>query len=425
MFGYQAPDVYIREESGGARPIQPVGTSTPGFIGVAPFANAHRLNGSPEVVAINNWTEFVKEFCTDGDGNMYASTRLSHAVYGFFVNGGSRCYVANVGNLGTAAGGGAAGGEESASASRRRTTATSNTSPQGSDDAANLPSVDDGLNALEAYDDIAIVVAPSYTDSESQSKIVAHCERLADRVPILDVPAGDLKPDDVNPGNEKKKYDMPQSEKGFGAVYYPWIAVRDPLDAANKTPILVPPSGHVAGVWARSDATRGVWKAPANEPLRGVVSLAYRLTKDEQGSLNSGGINCIRHFTREGIRIWGARTINTGEWRYLNVRRLFNMIEESIAESTRWTVFEPNDQSLWKSIRRDVGNFLLGQWRAGALMGASPEEAFFVKCDAETNSPDVVDAGYVVTIIGIAPVKPAEFVVFRIRQSSGAETEGA
>jgi uncharacterized protein len=241
-------------------------------------------------------------------------------------------------------------------------------------------------------------------------------------VPILDVSAGDLRPIDLAPG-DNAKYQLPQSPKGFGAVYYPWIAVRDPLNPTNKTPVLVPPSGHVAGVWARSDATRGVWKAPANEPLAGVVSLAYRLTKEEQGDLNYNGINCLRHFAREGIRIWGARTINRDEWRYLNVRRLFNMIEESIAESTRWTVFEPNDQSLWKSIRRDVGSFLLGQWRAGALMGASPEEAFFVKCDAETNSPDVVDAGYVVTIVGIAPVKPAEFVVFRIRQSSG--TEGA
>jgi hypothetical protein len=166
---------------------------------------------------------------------------------------------------------------------------------------------------------------------------------------------------------------------------------------------------------------RGVHKAPANEALRGALNLTYRLTAEEQGELNQNGVNCIRFFLREGIRIWGARTVADGssEWRYLNVRRLFTMIEESIAQSTRWIVFEPNDQSLWKSIRRDIGAFLTRLWRDGALMGATPDEAFFVKCDAETNPPDVIDAGQVVTLIGVAPVKPAEFIIFRISQSQG------
>ena len=413
MFGYQTPDVYIREESGGARPIQAVGTSTPGFIGVAPYAKAHLPEGAlqPEVVAISNWSQFVKEFCVKPEhnaepidpANYFASTQLAHAVYGFFLNGGGRCYVVNVGN--TASGEGAA-------------------ADQGVDDAGSLPPVQDGLTALEAFDDVAIVVAPPYTDKSSQDTIVAHCENLADRVPILDVPSAELAPTDIDPNNKKKKYDMPQSNKGFGAVYYPWISVRDPLDRNNQSPVLVPPSGHIAGVWARTDSARGVHKAPANEPLRGAISLAYRLTREEQGGLNTAGINCIRHFAREGIRIWGARTINRDEWRYLNVRRLFNMIEESIAESTRWTVFEPNDATLWKSIRRDIGAFLTNIWRTGALQGATPEEAFFVKCDEETNPPEVIDSGTVITIIGIAPVKPAEFVVFRIRQTSGNE-EGA
>ncbi len=439
MFGYQTPDVYIREESGGARPIQAVGTSTPGFIGVAPYAKAHKPDGSlqAEVVPINNWSQFVKEFCVAPENsaepidpaNYFASTKLAHAVYGFFLNGGSRCYVVNVGNLTTTSTRGkskasaTAGGDESDSSSA---STPGNTSRQGVDDPNSLPPIEDGLSALETYDDVAIVVAPSYTDKDSQDKLVAHCENLADRVPILDVPGADLKPTDIDPNNTNKSYEMPQSNKGFGAVYYPWIAVRDPLDRNSREPIMVPPSGHIAGVWARTDATRGVHKAPANEPLRGAISLAYRLTRDEQGGLNTAGINCIRHFSREGIRVWGARTINTDEWRYLNVRRLFNMIEESIAESTRWTVFEPNDQTLWKSIRRDINAFLTNIWRTGALMGATPEEAFFVKCDEETNPPEVVDSGTVITIIGIAPVKPAEFVVFRIRQASGSnETEGA
>ena len=176
----------------------------------------------------------------------------------------------------------------------------------------------------------------------------------------------------------------------------------------------------MAGIWARTDATRGVHKAPANEVIRGAVNVTQRLTREEQGVLNPAGVNCIRYFPREGIRVWGARTLAdaASEWRYLNVRRLFNMIEESIAEATRWIVFEPNDRQLWKSIRRDVGAFLTRVWRDGALMGRTAEEAFFVKCDEETNPPEIIDAGQVVAVIGIAPVKPAEFVVFQISQSA-------
>ena len=192
-----------------------------------------------------------------------------------------------------------------------------------------------------------------------------------------------------------------------------------------RTQSAVPPSGHVAGIWARTDATRGVHKAPANETIRGALDVTYRVTREEQGELNQAGVNCIRFFAREGIRVWGARTLaaSSSEWRYLNVRRLFNMIEESIADNTRWIVFEPNDYTLWKSIRRDISAFLTNLWRDGALMGRTPEEAFFVKCDEETNPPEVIDAGMVVILIGIAPVKPAEFIVFRISQHrSGAET---
>jgi hypothetical protein len=188
-----------------------------------------------------------------------------------------------------------------------------------------------------------------------------------------------------------------------------------------KNLVSVPPSGHIAGVYSRVDSTRGVHKAPANEPVRGALDLEYRITKEEQGELNSNSVNCIRFFPGQGIRIWGARTLaqSSSEWRYVNVRRLFNMIEESIAQSTMWVVFEPNDSTLWNSIKRDVSAFLTMLWRQGALKGATPEEAFFVKCDAETNPRDIIDAGLVVTVIGIAPVKPAEFVIFRIGQSEG------
>lgn len=397
---YMAPDIYIEEVAGGTRPIQAVGTSTAGFVGQAPDAAAH-LN---EAVAINNWSQFVREFVPDGS----SSTWLSHAVYGFFQNGGSRCYVVNVGD-GAITGGG-----------RNRA----------------------GLDVLEQIDDISIVAAPGYTGADVYDAVISHCEKVRDRVAILDAP---LEVADINQltqvalasaqtkrGAKEEATEGAaagglrprQSDGGFAAFYFPWITVRDPLSPGNL--VNVPPSGHLAGVWARSDATRGVHKAPANEPIRGALNLTYQLTHDEQGLLNQNGVNAIRLFGSEGIRVWGARTIAAGssEWRYLNVRRLFNMIEESIAESTRWIVFEPNDRPLWQAIRRDVGAFLTRLWRDGALMGRTPEEAFFVKCDEETNPPENIDAGVVVTVIGIAPVKPAEFIVFRISQkASGTETE--
>ncbi|MEO8286267.1 MAG: phage tail sheath C-terminal domain-containing protein [Chloroflexota bacterium] len=423
MATYLAPDIYIEEIPGGARPIQAVGTSTAGFVGEAPRADA-RVN---EAVAINNWSQFLKEFTADGS----VSTALSHAVYGFFQNGGHRCYVVNVGKGGSIAGGG-----------RERT----------------------GLDLLEAVDEIAIVAAPGYADAGSYDALLSHCEKLKDRVAILDAPqqvddidmltevaTANTKPPARDRGAAGAAASTPakdegdaaapapaagdaarvglrprQSDGGFGALYFPWITVRDPL--APATLVDVPPSGHIAGVWARTDATRGVHKAPANEAVRGALNVTYQLTRDEQGVLNPVGINCIRLFAREGIRVWGARTLADGssEWRYLNVRRLFNMIEESIVDSTRWIIFEPNDKTLWKSIRRDVGAFLTRLWRDGALMGSTPEQAFFVKCDEETNPPEIIDAGMVVTLIGIAPVKPAEFIVFRVSQyAAGADVEVA
>jgi phage tail sheath protein FI len=387
---YLAPDIYVEEVSGGARPVQAVGTSTAGFVGEAPNPAA-RLN---EAVAINNWSQFVRDFITENSN----STALSNAVYGFFQNGGSRCYVVNLGAGQSIAGGG-----------RNRT----------------------GLDVLEEIDEIAIVAAPGYTNAAAYDAVLSHCEKTQDRVGILDAPevvsdlnlltqvattaVGSSKSEDTAGSGTRPR----QSDGGYGAFYYPWITIRDPLSPNDF--VNVPPSGHIAGIWARSDASRGVHKAPANESVRGALNVTYRLTREEQGILNQAGVNCIRLFAREGIRVWGARTLADGssEWRYLNVRRLFNMIEESIAESTRWIVFEPNDRTLWKSIRRDVSAFLTLLWRDGALMGRVPEEAFFVKCDEETNPPEVIDSGIVITMIGIAPVKPAEFIVFRISQYAG------
>jgi uncharacterized protein len=397
---YLTPGVYVEEVSTGAKPIGMVGTSTAAFVGGLP--NSNHLN---EAVACNNWTEFVKHFVADGD----AGSDLARAVYGFFDNGGSRCYVVNVGK-----------GKPISGDKRKRV----------------------GLDCLEPIDEIAIVAAPGMSDLASQVALLSHCENCGDRVAIIDTPA-DVKDIDtlkevatVDAGGDteaaRKKaaggIRPPNSDGGFGALYFPWLNVRDPLSPGQV--VQVPPSGHMAGIYARSDATRGVHKAPANETVRGALGLAYQVTHAEQGELNRKGVNCIRFFPDAGIRVWGARTLaaEASEWRYINVRRLFNMIEESIKEGTRWTVFEPNDERLWKSVVRDICAFLTLVWREGALKGATPQEAFFVKCDAETNPPDVIDAGRLVVEIGIAPVKPSEFIIFRIGQWSGgasAEEESA
>jgi uncharacterized protein len=246
-----------------------------------------------------------------------------------------------------------------------------------------------------------------------QLAMIAHCERMGDRVAVID-PLPDM--------NAQQVYDWRQNEAGYdskyAAMYYPWIQVANPLPGGPST-TLVPPSGHIAGIWARNDGERGVHKAPANEIVRGVLGLPITLTPSEQGVLNPVGVNCIRTFPGRGVRVWGARTLSSDpSWRYLNVRRLFNYVEKSIYIGTQWAVFEPNDQILWAKLRRDVGAFLTRAWMDGALFGATPEQAFFVKCDEENNPSITRDAGQLFVDIGIAPVKPAEFIVFRIGQYS-------
>jgi len=233
---------------------------------------------------------------------------------------------------------------------------------------------------------------------------------------ILDPPPNLLPQDVLEWRTKGAAYDSK-----YAAMYWPWLEVMDPI---KKRPLLVPPSGHLAGVWARTDATRGVHKAPANEVVLGVNGLGFQITHEEQGALNAAGINCIRAFPGRGIRVWGARTLSSDpEWRYLNVRRLFNYISESIMEGTEWAVFEPNDMRLWSSLRISASNFLTRTWRQGALFGATPEQAFYVKCDEETNPPEAIEAGQVNIEIGICPVKPAEFVIFRISQFTAAAAE--
>jgi phage tail sheath protein FI len=281
-----------------------------------------------------------------------------------------------------------------------------------------------GFAGLEAIDPVTMLVVPDLMAAYQKGTIdldgvqavqlamIAHCELMGDRVAILDSPPG------LNAQQIREwRVDKAGYDSKYATLYWPWVQIFDPLSGQQE---FVPPGGHMAGIWSRSDDTRGVHKAPANEVVRGAVSLETQITSREHDLLNPQGINCIRSFPGRGVRVWGARTLSSDPaWRYLNVRRLFNFIEESILEGTQWVVFEPNDLDQWQRIRRTITAFLLGVWRDGALFGATPEEAFYVKCDSETNPPDVVDAGQVVVEIGIAPVKPAEFVVFRIAQFSG------
>jgi Bacteriophage tail sheath protein len=405
---YKTPGVYI-EELPGPKTIEAVGTSVAAFVGTAPDVTAHQ----GDAWAVNNWSQFRTEFAAADNLN---STALSHAVNGFFQNGGARAFIVNV------APGDAIVGKEGP-----RT----------------------GLKLLEEIDEISIVTAPGCIDAASHEALVSHCEAMRDRVCILDLP--DVKntellktvetvPVPTTKGKDKDKDAAPGgdagakaggaarprvSPRGLSTAYFPNIIVTDALHP-NIPPVPVSPSGHIAGIWAATDGRRGVHKAPANVPVAGALNLTYRVTDSEQGDLNEKGINVIRYFSAEGILVWGARTLaeSSSEWKYINVRRLLIMIEQSIKRNTSWVVFEPNDETTWKSVTGEVSGFLRNVWRDGALVGATPDQAFFVKCNHETNPQESIDAGRLIVVIGVAPVKPAEFVIFQIGLTAkGAEVQ--
>ncbi len=246
-----------------------------------------------------------------------------------------------------------------------------------------------------------------------QLAMIAHCEDpfRRDRIAILDPLPGQDVQEVLEWRTQIANYDSP-----FAAFYYPWIKI----DGPDGKIIEVPPSGHIAGIYARNDRLRGVHKAPANEVIQGVVELSATVTHQDQAMLNPEGINCIRAFPGQGIRVWGARTLSSDpQWRYVNVRRLFNFVEKSIERSTQWVVFEPNNPDLWARVKRDVTAFLTSVWRTGALFGSSPSEAFQVICDESNNPSEERDQGRLFIDIGLAAVKPAEFVVFRFQQITG------
>lgn len=271
-----------------------------------------------------------------------------------------------------------------------------------------------GIQSFVDNDVVSIIAVPGVTEPNVQLTLVAHCENLASRFAVLDIPKDAKKVQDV-----LAHRDIFDSQ--YAAMYHPWLEVFDPLDKKN---IAIPPSGAMMGIYARSDNTRGVHKAPANEVVRACVGLDCQFNKGEQDILNPKGVNLIRSFPGQGIRVWGARTVSSDpSWKYINVRHLFIFIEESIKANTSWAVFEPNDAALWVRVQRTISVFLTNLWRGGSLMGSSPEEAFFVNIGRDTMSQDDIDNGRLICVIGVAPVKPAEFVIFRITQKTSESAE--
>jgi phage tail sheath protein FI len=275
-----------------------------------------------------------------------------------------------------------------------------------------------GIRALEDIDQISIIAAPGLAAQIVQNALIEQCERLKDRFAILDPKpkASDLAPDLNDIQLQRNLYDTK-----YAALYYPRLRVYDLLSDKD---ISIPPSGHMAGIYARTDIERGVHKAPANEVIRNITGYELTINKEAQDILNPSpvNINVLRDFRADGrgFRVWGARCITSdSDWKYVPVRRLFIFLEESLDQGTQWVVFEPNDEPTWARVRQSVTNFLTRVWRDGALMGATPEQAFFVKCDRTTMTQDDIDNGRLIMIIGVAPVKPAEYVIIRIGQWAG------
>ncbi|HVH12564.1 MAG TPA: phage tail sheath subtilisin-like domain-containing protein, partial [Longimicrobium sp.] len=273
-----------------------------------------------------------------------------------------------------------------------------------------------GLRSLEDIPDISIVAAPGYSASVNQddaqsvsNALISHAERMQYRIAVLDSVEGSAL--------SEVRAQRAQLDSTHAALYYPWVRVLDPV---TDQQIVLPPSGFVAGIYARNDVENGVHKAPANEIVRGALGFETTLNKAQQDVLNPEGINCFRFFEGRGNRLWGARTASSDpEWKYVNLRRYFAYLERSIERGTQWVVFENNSEPLWANVRRTIEDFLFNEWKQGHLMGDKPDMAFFVKCDRTTMTQNDFDNGRLVCLIGVAPVRPAEFVIFRIGQWTG------
>lgn len=441
---YYTPGVYVEEVSSGSKAVTAVPTSIVGFIGEAKSGSVNK----PTLVT--TWAQYFDNFIgytqkdkmsprgtvvKDEAGNVVKEdvpnakvTDLDWALYAFFANGGSKCYVTSVGSDTAAA-------VVTEKAKDKDDKAVKPVAPKksGFDLVAAIigndggPGKRSGLHTFKDIDEVAILCAPGVTDAAVQQEVLSYCETF-NIFALLDAPesleglsAYGLSTDLNGLSGLSAKCASKQA-----ALYFPWVNVYDAEAGEDKA---VAPTGFIAGLYGRVDGQRGVHKAPANEPVRLAKSLAYSLSDTEQETLNQKGVNCIRDFADMGIRVWGARTTICdidAEWRYINVRRVFNMVEKSVKVGSKWAVFEPNDAFLWIKLKRNITSFLTRIYNSGALAGANASEAFFVKCDASNNSQENIDAGIVTVEVGIAVVKPAEFIVFKISQKDpGAGAEEA
>jgi uncharacterized protein len=370
-----APGVLIEERSP-PPPIQAVETATAAFIGVA-------LRGSFKPRRVRSLVEFERAF---GPVQGLAHSFLGRAVQGFFANGGRSAWIARV------------------AASRGRFTAASFLGT-----ATRIPR---GLAAIDAIDEMLQLAMPDLSHprmaagerASLRAAMIAQAAARRDRIVLLDAPQGDRRLGADDPA-------FATIDARCVAIYGPWLSVT----AADGMPGLMPPSGHIAGVVARVDTERGVHKAPANEAIRDVRGFEFDVTNAEQDVLNPHGFNVLRRFANRGLLVWGARLLTRDpEWRYINVRRLAMSVELSLTRGLAWVVFEPNDEPLWARVRRAVSDHLTTRWREGALLGQRAEDAFFVRCDRSTMTQADIDAGRLICEVGIAPLKPAEFVIIRI-----------
>ena len=403
MPNYQTPGVYVEEIESGSKPIEAGATNIVGFLGVAEKGPVN------QATLVTNWTQYTKIF-----GGLHEGGWLGHGVYQFFQNGGTKCYINNLAEPKQKKGEASQKNGDKAAEKADEPISHAKYEVKNPDNIAKLIIGKDegvgkksGLHLFDEIQDISLICAPGVTDPAAQDAILTHCEKNRFRFAVLD------SPETLEGGIDTMP--MPR-DSIMGAYYFPWVQM---YDMAADQNIYVPPSGGICGVYGRVDSTRGVHKAPANELFKTALGLKYNLTDAEQEMLNPKGIICIRDFPGRGIRVWGARTISSNpEWRYVNVRRLFCMVEQSLQNGTNWVVFEPNTRDLWKKITRNITAFLLNIWKSGALFGSTPEEAFYVRCDDELNPPESIDAGYVTIELGLAPAKPAEFVVFRVSQKT-------
>ncbi|MFE0374572.1 phage tail sheath family protein [Streptomyces inhibens] len=423
------PGVFVTEKPSGVRTITGASTSIPAFLGYTRVSTKDDPKATPEPYTneerttprlIRGWREFAARYSMEGLAKELTEAKtaqernalercftLAEAVYGFFANGGQSCYVVGFADPTKRVDVAALGGSEE----NRTGLGGLVTEPKVTMVA--VPSLWEMTRDVPTVEPL-----PAVTEVDGKPLIEAvlkHCTGMRNRLALVDPPSG-LLPDAVKAFANSQLASPNSDDAAFTALYYPWLTVPG-VEARKRT---VPPCGHMAGIWARTDTERGVFKAPANEVPRGVLEIPVLLTDDEQGDLNAAGVNCMRTFPDRGLLVWGARTrSSTRDWQYVNVRRLVCFLRDSIQQSSSWAVFEPNDERLWGTLRHAVSTFLMDQWRQGALVGRTPEEAFYVICDGSNNPRETQDKGEVHCDIGVAPVRPAEFVHFSIAQIAG------